>query len=561
MAMSPAPLGGTTLKVEPLTSRVKTVTDGNTNVTSYTYDTLDRVRTISYNSNGTITYNYDADGNLLSLVDNTGTTSFKYDALNRLTKKTLPDGTVFNTGYDPTGNLTSFTDGSESIVYKYDIANRMVKLLDNGSATLYKYDNANRKTLIQYPNGTGMVIAYDKAGHETSNVGGTMDTQGNILTTYDSFSYNYFKGSAATALLQTVTLLDPVNWSSGILYTRNYTYDTQNRVTAVDVLSNNIEVQKWTYGYDANGNRLSYTQMSPAVSIGYTYTGGNEIQTETQGSNTITFSFDGNGNLTGQTGGQSLAYNGKEQTTSIGSNSYTYSGPTQQDRVKINGATLDYSGLGVSQQTDTSGTTYFTRCSCGLLNNQRIPNGSRYYYLFDGLGSIVGMTSDSGNKVNSYDYDAYGVMLNQVEKTGVNNPFKYAGGYLDASGYYLFGVRYYDPSLGRWTQQDPVGGSLFDLNSGNRYTYVDDNPVNQVDPSGKQSCFYFSNGALDAIGWIDVGIGTELGIIALIGAAVAPELIVPAALLGSVGLALVAVGSFIIWESDKYYPNGATICI
>ncbi|MHB8598024.1 MAG: RHS repeat domain-containing protein [Ktedonobacteraceae bacterium] len=308
-----------------------------------------------------------------------------------------------------------------------------------------------------------------------------MDSQGNILTTYDSFSYNYFKGSAATALLQTVTLLDPVNWQSGTLYTRNYTYDSQNRVTAVDVLnSSKIEVQKWTYGYDPNGNRTSYTQMSLAVSIGYTYTGGNEIQTETQGSNTINFSFDGNGNLTGVTpGGPTLAYNGKEQTTSIGSNSYTYSGPSQQDRVKINSATLDYSGLGVSQQTDASGTTYFTRCSCGLLNNERIPNGSRYYYLFDGLGSIVGMTSDSGNKVNDYDYDAYGVMLNQVEKTGVNNPFKYAGGYLDASGYYLFGVRYYDPSLGRWTQQDPVGDSLFDLNLGNRYTYVEDDPVNK----------------------------------------------------------------------------------
>lgn len=108
-------------------------------------------------------------------------------------------------------------------------------------------------------------------------------------------------------------------------------------------------------------------------------------------------------------------------------------------------------------------------------------------YLFDGLGSIVGMISDSGNKVNSYDYDIYGVMLNQVEKTGVNNPFKFADGYLDASGYYQFGVRYYDPSLGRWTQQDPVAGSLFDLNSGNRYTYASDDPVNLVDSSGKQS--------------------------------------------------------------------------
>ncbi len=54
-------------------------------------------------------------------------------------------------------------------------------------------------------------------------------------------------------------------------------------------------------------------------------------------------------------------------------------------------------------------------------------------------------------------------MLKQTE--GVSNPFKYAAGYLDTSGYYQFGDRYYDPTLGRWTQQDPVGGSLFDLNT------------------------------------------------------------------------------------------------
>ena len=82
----------------------------------------------------------------------------------------------------------------------------------------------------------------------------------------------------------------------------------------------------------------------------------------------------------------------------------------------------------------------------------------------------MGLTDSSSSKVNSYDYDAFGVMLNQVE--GVNNPFKFAGGYLDASGYYLFGVRYYDPSLGRWTQQDPVAGSLVNANGLNYYTFA-----------------------------------------------------------------------------------------
>jgi RHS repeat-associated protein len=65
------------------------------------------------------------------------------------------------------------------------------------------------------------------------------------------------------------------------------------------------------------------------------------------------------------------------------------------------------------------------------------------------------------------------------------NPFKFAGGYLDsATNLYKFGTRYYDPSVGRWTQQDPVGGSLGDLNSANRYVYAGDDPVNAVDLSG-----------------------------------------------------------------------------
>ncbi|GCE51472.1 RHS repeat-associated protein [Thermosporothrix hazakensis] len=48
----------------------------------------------------------------------------------------------------------------------------------------------------------------------------------------------------------------------------------------------------------------------------------------------------------------------------------------------------------------------------------------------------------------------------------------------------LFDIRYYDPQLGRWTQQDPVGGSLGNLNSANRYLYASNDPVNRVDSSG-----------------------------------------------------------------------------
>jgi len=110
-------------------------------------------------------------------------------------------------------------------------------------------------------------------------------------------------------------------------------------------------------------------------------------------------------------------------------------------------------------------------------------NGQKYYYLFDGLLSVVGLTGNengSVTKVNAYDDDPYGVILADTDY--VTNPWKFAGGYLDGTGLYKFGVRYYNPELGRWTQQDPVGGSLGDLGSVNRYVYAGDDPVNLCCP-------------------------------------------------------------------------------
>ncbi|HLJ79918.1 MAG TPA: RHS repeat-associated core domain-containing protein, partial [Ktedonobacterales bacterium] len=71
---------------------------------------------------------------------------------------------------------------------------------------------------------------------------------------------------------------------------------------------------------------------------------------------------------------------------------------------------------------------------------------------------------------------------------GLTQPYRFASGYLDAStGYLKFGERYDDTTQGRWTQQDPVGGSLGNPSSVCRYLYAKDDPVNLVDPSGRLS--------------------------------------------------------------------------
>ena len=82
-----------------------------------------------------------------------------------------------------------------------------------------------------------------------------------------------------------------------------------------------------------------------------------------------------------------------------------------------------HSTLGLTSQTDGSGTSYFTRDNTGLLVGERLPGGSRFYSLYDGLGSVVALTDSSG------------AVVNRLRKIG---------------------QRLYDPSLARWTQHDPV---------------------------------------------------------------------------------------------------------
>ena len=63
----------------------------------------------------------------------------------------------------------------------------------------------------------------------------------------------------------------------------------------------------------------------------------------------------------------------------------------------------------------------------------------------------------------------------------IYNPFQYVSGWQsDITNFTHFGQRWYAPTTfyGRWTQQDPVAGSLFHPTSQRRYAYANDNPVN-----------------------------------------------------------------------------------
>jgi RHS repeat-associated protein len=95
----------------------------------------------------------------------------------------------------------------------------------------------------------------------------------------------------------------------------------------------------------------------------------------------------------------------------------------------------------------------------------------------DGLGSVVKVTSSTGTVTLTRQYDAWGNM--QVGQSTAG--YAFTGREWDAeTKVYYYRARYYDPTVGRFTSEDPLrfsGGVNF-------YTYVEDSPTTFIDPSG-----------------------------------------------------------------------------
>ena len=101
-----------------------------------------------------------------------------------------------------------------------------------------------------------------------------------------------------------------------------------------------------------------------------------------------------------------------------------------------------------------------------------------YYYLNNAHGDVVGLVDAKGTVVNSYKYDAFGNIVEAKEQ--VHNRFKYVGEQFDqVTGQYYLRARFYNPVVGRFTQEDTYRGDGLNL-----YAYVGSNPVNYVDPRG-----------------------------------------------------------------------------
>ncbi|WP_198160011.1 RHS repeat-associated core domain-containing protein, partial [Brevibacillus parabrevis] len=106
-------------------------------------------------------------------------------------------------------------------------------------------------------------------------------------------------------------------------------------------------------------------------------------------------------------------------------------------------------------------------------------------YYHNSHGDVVKIKGPSGNVLNTYEYDIWSNLLADKVKEAMPNPFAYAGEMYDKeSGFYYLRARYYDPKMGRFISEDTYKGQVDNPLSLNRYTYVHNNPLRFVDPSG-----------------------------------------------------------------------------
>lgn len=126
---------------------------------------------------------------------------------------------------------------------------------------------------------------------------------------------------------------------------------------------------------------------------------------------------------------------------------------------------------------------------------------NNYFYQLNLLNDIIGIYNQNMEKIVSYEYDAYGniIEINSDEIISNINPFRYRGYYFDneSSKYYL-NTRYYDASLYRFLTLDDFGylGSTDRILSYNLYNYCENNPIKYFDKFGTEAILIIDFGEI-----------------------------------------------------------------
>jgi len=286
--------------------------------------------------------------------------------------------------------------------------------------------------------------------------------------------------------------------------TENFTYDGLNRVLSASLGG----TKTMDVTYSTNGNIQSKTGIGA-----YTYDTAHLHAVKT--ANGVTYSYDANGNMTASTAGLTATWTQFNQPLKIqkGSSNSQFAYGANEERVTETtekGKTVYVGSL--YEWTNVSGTAedhYYIMTPTGrtAVVSRKLGVLSTTYFHADHLGSIDLETDQLGRVAQRYSYDAWGAPRAINWSTGVIVPVHPTStrGFsdhemLDGLGLIHMNGRVYDPVLGRFLRADPKVQHPDDSQSYNRYSYVDNNPLSLVDPTGYDASYSNDDlGGFDAL--------------------------------------------------------------
>jgi RHS repeat-associated protein len=501
--------------------RMHTFTDGAGRTTTYEYDLDDRVVKTAYSDKTVaVSYTYDGAGNMYAREDADGHQNFWYDRLNRLVER---NGSQWY-GYDPVGNLVELSDGRGTTYYEYDTRNLLKTMFAGQADYSFEYDDDGRRTYTRMSMKKAGSPEYTAETHNTFDKSGRLSRTTTkrwqkvdgafVETTVFDVSYCYAK-RVGTAACSTASADDTGirQWQTD--HHRNgavtvYTFDKGNRLTK----ATNIDGKTYDYTYDSNGNRKTVA-VDGANTQTLAFNSANQITTGG-------YAYDAAGNQTSGSAVRGATYNGAEQTRTNkdaagNTTTFNYAGPDQVELSYTEGPEAKDFWWGLSGQAGQSVLQFYKSGDWHEWHyierdNRQDPLGHRvfdqsgerhYFYVLDGLGSVVGLIDDTGAHAGSRTYDPYGRLLKTVAGDDeIHHTVLGFGGGLVNGELTKFGRRWYDPNTGRFTQQDSVN-LIGDPRIGNRYAFAGDNPVNYADPSGNLLSA-LASGIGDALWLMDV---------------------------------------------------------
>lgn len=136
------------------------------------------------------------------------------------------------------------------------------------------------------------------------------------------------------------------------------------------------------------------------------------------------------------------------------------------------------------------------------------PANEVYTYHYNAIGNTIAMTDQTQAIVNKYAYDEFGNILNQQET--ISQPFKFVGQHgvmTEPNGFYYMKARYYDPNVGRFISEDPIG---FEGGDVNLMAYASNNPLLNIDPTGFCSESQQSRNWLENVSDFSAGFGDTI---------------------------------------------------